>query len=174
MSRINEFNSLDVVEKQYPLLRDFIMSYISFRELEPVQNELKGSKDFWIHTTDGHLVLAIMKWCSAFESVENKNPMAWHSLQTRLLHSLKISLKEWMDYRTQLLDFRNQYALYIGLVLIRQNIPSMDLAFQAALIYDEWMREYVQTKFLGPSLSEELVAYEIQLRKTISVLCRNN
>ncbi|MBD0384228.1 hypothetical protein [Paenibacillus sedimenti] len=173
MANIDKFLGIDIVTKQYPLFRDFLFSYATYNELKPIQTELLGSKDFWINTLSLHLSQAIIKWCGALEVIEAQHKQAWDSYRAGLVQSLGISEDEWTDYWNQMIDFRNKYSLFIGLIVVRRFIPDLELAYKSALFYDNWMREFISPDiFEGPYLKDEINDYYLKIKSTIPLLSK--
>jgi len=169
----------EVLKKQYPILKDFIYHYISYKELLSVIEQLKGD-EFWIRTTDAHIKTAIMSWCMVFGS--DNNETHWKKLlisdyeikckdfRTCILTECNLDSKGWESYWRELIDFRNDFIAHRKLEF-DQPTPFLDISFRVAVLFDLWVRKNIEPDYLNfPTLEEQSEKYKTSINKTISTL----
>lgn len=69
----------DVFRKLYPMIKDFLYHYISYKEINAVYKDLKGDREFWCYTCNSHLKMATISWCIIFGT--DSNEIHWKKLE---------------------------------------------------------------------------------------------
>lgn len=146
------YNS-DVFSNQYPVVKKFVLHYISYKELSRIYSSIHLKSAFWTLTIDAHLLQAAVQWCMVF-GADGCNPTHWKHLnresQDELLKRFRNGLpeylnmghKEWEEYWKAITDFRNHFAVH-RILNYDKPVPHFDAAVKVAFYYDEWIREVI-------------------------------
>jgi len=173
----NEEYKIEILEKQYGLVRDFLHHYITFKELQKNHEKFRGSI-FWKLTSDAHLLQAILLWTTVFGSFNNEvhlnkldsEDRAKNDFNTKLLIHLNLSEEEWKAYRKSMIDFRNTFIAHRN-PKFSNPVPILDVAYKCAIFYDEWIEEYVKPDFFtGLSIVEMIEDYKQEVEEILKDL----
>ena len=111
-----------VLTNQLPIVKWFIYHLIYYRVISTAYNERQMQNEFWTLTTDAHLLRATINWCMVFGA--ESNPTHWKRLSSAksqahdqrfrdgLLMALGISGDQWLEYWTDMREFRDKYAAH--------------------------------------------------------------
>ena len=160
---------------QYEVLVRFVHHLAYYRILFSAYNELHTESEFWKYTIDAHILRSIIDWCMVFGTDSNEvhwkkaalNDFTQSDFRSYLLKSIGLSLEQWSDFRSNMMDFRNKYATHN--VFPYPSMPIMDTALRVAVTYDNWFRERVNAAFDDPSLQER---YDGLMRTLVKPLKR--
>ena len=153
---------------QIGILRNFAFHLTHNRHLQKSQIIDKRKLQFWLDTSDAHLLQAAICWSMVFGSRDN-NPTHWIKMfdadstadrdkfrQDLLIH-LKIRKAKWDTYWEEMKEFRDNFAAHKSCEPYNRPIPKFDLALKAALFFDQWIEHYEETTiFSGPSLKTSI------------------
>jgi hypothetical protein len=160
--------SLDVElwrQHQYQMLVSFVHHLGYYRVLHRFYRDTQVRSEFWLRTTDAHLLRAIIDWCMVFGT--DSNQIHWKQVVTdgidrrdfrnHLLAAASLTQDDWDNYWVEMTTFRNEYAAH----RVAGNYPvtpKMDTALLVATTYDLWirerLREYSNATFDEPSVKE--------------------
>lgn len=164
--------------QQYRLLVRFIHHLAYYKTLFSAYNELNTESEFWTYTIDAHIVRSIIDWCMVFGTDSNEvhwkkvavNDFTQSDFRDYLLKAIGLSLKQWRDFRSNMMDFRNKYATHN--VVPYPPTPTMDTALRVAVTYDNWFRDRVNAIFDDPSLQGRYDRLMLTLAKPLKRLVR--
>ncbi len=147
---------------QYGVLVSFVHHIAYWRAFSTALDHAKLHSEMWIHTTDAHLLCAVINWCMVFGADSNevhwKNVVldepAQDQFRQALLHTLAITRTEWDAYWSSMTTFRNDFATHRMPGSRYPTVPKMETALQAAIAYDDWFRQALSDLFDEPSLSD--------------------
>ena len=115
--------------------------------LRALENTIcRRDQNFWIIVGGNFLNIAAIDWCKLFGSDhEARQPAHWKNtiiasdhdgFRARLLDRLKMTEKEWGDYRAGLVFYRNRNAAHLDLTPPRPtHYPKFDGALEAGYFY---------------------------------------
>ena len=146
--------------RQYEVLVRFIHHLAYYRTLFQAYTDLQIKSQFWKYTIDAHILRAIIDWCMVFGTDSNelhwKKVAADESTQSAfrnyLLTATGLSLEQWIECRSNMMEFRNRYAAHSDIPY--PPTPVMDQALRVVTSYDDWFRNNVDAVFDEPSLQE--------------------
>ena len=167
----------DVFMEQFPLVKRFLYHLLYYRGLHEAYSRNQLQSEFWTHTIDAHLLLALINWCMVFGS-DGFNPTHWkklsltqskelqESFRNGLIGDTGISWAEWEEYWKKMTAFRDKYAAHRELDF-NSPVPKFDLALKVAHYFDDWIRHVISPdSFEEPPLRES----EERISKTLAPL----
>ncbi|OPZ92208.1 MAG: hypothetical protein BWY74_01695 [Firmicutes bacterium ADurb.Bin419] len=138
----------EVYSTLFPLMRNFLYHYLSYKELIQAYKSLPGDSEFWVYTCDAHLQMASITWCMVFG--DNSNEPHWKNLELNedefrsvLFRECQIDENDWKEYWNTMRTFRNKYVAHRELNNFNDPVPFLDLAYKAVIILDLWIRDQI-------------------------------
>jgi hypothetical protein len=143
----------EIVEIQLDLLWNFTRSLAYYRAIQQDLRNIESNKEFWVNTMNAHYLRAITDWCIVFGS--DSNAAHWKKLTSDekekiklevrplILSAAKLTQNEWAQYHQELTGFRNEYASHRN-VNFTGNIPCLDIAYEIAKSYFEWLKQLLR------------------------------
>lgn len=126
-------------------------------------------------TINAHYLQAINCWCMVF-GVAGSNPTHWknvlHDHEDFNTITLNAGFKEdtWTEYWKEVIAFRNRFSVHRELTF-DDPVPSLAKAFDIALLYDEWVREYIRPDVIDDLLLRDIVEqYQKEVNELIEQL----
>lgn len=157
----------DVFRAQIGILDRFACHLVHHRELQRFKIPQTINVQFWIDTSDAHILQAAICWCTVFGTHGDTNKIHWKKLRpnstddfeaefrTGLLKRLDKTRFEWDVYCKRMRDFRDNFAAHRTPKGFTDPVPNFDLALNAASYFDEWVREIISPDILeGPTLTQ--------------------
>lgn len=168
----------EILIHQLPLVDHFVKHLTYYRTIRSNIDHYEPSSPFWSDTCDAHLLQATSYWCMVFGShdsnethwkklVATDSEAAIKSFREGLYKELGVSEKEWNAYWKEMVAFRNKYAAHRELKF-QGVVPRFDLAFAAALYYEDWVREVIYPHELtDPPLRQQVAELEAKVSSEI-------
>ncbi|MCU6792396.1 hypothetical protein OB236_09670 [Paenibacillus sp. WQ 127069] len=148
---------------------------MSYKELWSFDHNLTKYNSFFEKTINAHYLQAINCWCMVF-GVASSNPTHWkkvlHNHEDFNSITLNAGLKEdkWQEYWNDVTSFRNRFSVHRELNF-DEPVPSLAKAYDIALYYDEWVREYIRPDVIDDLLLRDIVEkYREDLHKLMDQL----
>jgi hypothetical protein len=173
--------NVDVFTKIYPILRDFIYHYISYKEIHSRINELPGDQEFWAITCSSHLKVASTSWCMVF-GAESSNPTHWKRLfmgldenpivefKKCILENENITEQEFISYWKEMTGFRNEYIVHRELDY-NKPVPYFQKAYNIVILFDKWIREKIKPDSMGfETLDKFADKFKTEVNKTVKLI----
>lgn len=146
--------------RQYDNLVKFIHHLAYYRILWRAYDDLGVKSAFWQYSIDAHIIRAIFTWCMVFGA--DSNELHWKKValdectrsafRNYLLTEMGLTLEQWSECRSKMMDFRNRYAAHSNPPYPRT--PIMDQALHVVTTYDDWFRNIIDATFGEPSLQQ--------------------
>ncbi len=167
----------EVLRVQYPLVQQFVLNAIYYRELHRAHSAAQMSSAFWIHTMDAHILQAIINWCMVFgahgcnethlKKLFNEDAKdIQNSFREHLFEQTELSEKDLNINWQSMTTFRNEYAAHRKLE-IKCKAPKLDIPLKVAYSYDGWVRDIIKPDFLDFA---PLSKYATNISKEVSPL----
>lgn len=180
---MNDNYNIKVFSHIYPLIRDFLFHYTSYKQLHSEYLKLPGEREFWVLTCDSHLKTAVTSWCMIFGSTKT-NKTHWKNVfddytedvvdefRKYLSEFGGINNETWEKCWYELTSFRNKYVAHRELGYANP-VPHFDIALQVVILFDKWIRVKIEPDYLDIDNMEELmIEYKEKVRQTL--LCIQN
>lgn len=147
--------------------RDTLRSFVDAVALCRAVSEFDGNGRYFLTVARGNSFdIAVISWCILFGSDHTENQrLHWKNMfdpdpfRKDMLEAVGCSFEEWKEYRTLVVDYRNELAAHRDLNPDTRFNPNFDLALLAANFYhqrlgDRFEKE-VGKKFDNVTLLEE-------------------
>ena len=125
-----------------------------------------------VETLNTHLKMSVIEWCKIFGTDDNE--LHWektvimnsckfqNEFRLKIYEATKLSAKEWKDYHSTIIGFRNKYVAHYDKDY-DEPVPKMDNSLTVAFAFDEWLWKELNTVsiskgYLKP-LSESITEY---------------
>jgi hypothetical protein len=161
----------EVFVEQLPLVDCFARHLVHYRVVKSHLDSYRPQSPFWSDTCNAHLLQASIYWGLVFGShgpnpthlrhlVSNQADELQKSFRARVLAVLGFDETEWRSYWEDMRSFRDQYAAHRELSFT-QPVPRFDRALEAAICYEEWVREMIRPDVVaGPTLGQLVHEWE--------------
>ncbi|MGG0747317.1 hypothetical protein ABE088_29015 [Priestia megaterium] len=182
MIDIND-DELKIIDQQNKILTNFILHYLSYKELYSKSEQLIGDKGFWKYSSDAHIMQCFNYWCMVFGSDKN-NHTHWKRLsfnidkgdggfKVKLLNELKMNKSDWDSIWKDITSFRNKFTAHRDINYLKP-VPYLDAAYKSVFIYDNWINEdilpFTDIDNLREPLEEFADDYKKKIRETVKQL----
>ncbi|WP_319549364.1 hypothetical protein [Desulfogranum marinum] len=145
-----ELNESLWTKHQYDILDSFIYNIAYWKCSREAYCKLHGIRsELWLRTIDNYLLRGITDWCMIFGVDSNEihwkrvvpDAIGQKEFRGKLLSALRLDRTAWDKYWSQMTTFRNDYTAHRQIKPAHPTVPYMEHALQAAILYDEWIRE---------------------------------
>ena len=178
--------TIDPIEVQFHLAHDCIRACIYAGFIA----KIKPKKDAWPSICDMIYSEAIMTWNSLFgtdsqtshwKKLVDKIPLPPNSSlkpfgKEIIVEHLKTTEKEWGQYHTSMLDFRNKRLAHFDHNVAMEELPNITWAMRSACLYRKWLLSLLQEhKNAGSNIQITKITEEEMLEKfktQISEICK--
>jgi hypothetical protein len=141
-------DTFDDIDVQEGLICDCIRAIVFCDYIYRKRPEKRG----WMSIMDMCYADAVVSWCSLFgqnsqeshwrrflESLNPTNGWAYELFSTDfILSRLKISEREWSDYHSKMVRFRNVRLSHVNINQEIANLPRLDTALKVVCLYRDW------------------------------------
>lgn len=154
--------NIDVFSRQMPVIRDFLYHYVSYKELHSLSSKASTYKSFVDYTINAHYLQSINHWCMVFGS-DTSNPTHWKHIglsnddRNEIINKANMDQTAWKEYWRKVTKFRNSYSAHRDLDYL-EPVPYLDKAYDLALVYDEWIRDFISPDILDDPLLIDLIS----------------
>lgn len=173
------FYNEDVIGEILHILKDFLYHIESHRCINNKLDDLQGEREFWIYTSNAHIMNAAISWCKVFGTYSNKTH--WNNIFDKkiikyakakffaLLEQKNISKKQYEENREKIRSFRDKYVAHNE--DYEAPIPNFDYACKTVFCLDELLREGPYL-FHSKVFSELTIEYRNDIMKTLNMITK--